>query len=92
MANKNTDGSKAIKVKDVEVMVDPTVTDDLEFLELLEELMEGNNLSSIKLLKKLFGTDYDKVKEALRGKNGIVKTTDVGALFFKTLSELQKNS
>jgi hypothetical protein len=92
MANKNTKDLVSIKVKDVEVMVDPTVTDDLEFLELLEELMEGNNLSSIKLLKKLFGADYDKVKDALRGKDGIVRTTDVGALFFKTLSDLRKNS
>jgi hypothetical protein len=92
MAQKNTDGLVAVKVKNKTVMVDPSVTDDLEFLELLEELMEGNNMSSIKLLKKLFGSDYAKVKDLLRGKNGVVKTTDAGALFFKTLSELQKNS
>lgn len=92
MSDKNNDGLIAIRVKSITVMVDPVVTDDLEFLELLQELMEGNNLSSIPLLKKLFGADYDRVKDALRGKNGIVKTTDAGALFFKTLSELQKNS
>ncbi len=92
MADKNTDGFVAIKVKNTTVRVDPTVTDDLEFLELLQELMEGNNLSSIPLLKKLFGEDYSKVKDALRGKNGVVKTTDAGELFFKTLSDLQKNS
>ena len=92
MAAKNKEGLVTIKVKDTEVSVDPTVTDDLEFLELLEELMEGNNLSSIKLLKKFFGKDYSKVKDALRGEDGVVRTSEIGKIFFEALSDLRKNS
>ncbi len=59
MADKNTDGFVPIKVKNVTVMVNPSVTDDLEFLELLQEGKE-HTLSNLTFNSKFFTSKHPR--------------------------------
>ena len=76
-----------LTVRGVKVHVWHDMLDDLELLEDLIALDDGNNRASISALKRVLGSDYELVKDALRDERGIVKTKDIGAFFFAVLDE-----
>lgn len=76
-------------VQGITIHVWGDMLDDLELLEDLISLEEGNNRASISALKRVLGEEYELVKDALRDERGIVKTKDVGAFFFAVLDEVK---
>jgi len=94
VANTKRENEKVeITVKGVTLHVWSDILDDLELLEDLIEIDEGNNRASISALKRVLGDEYGQVKDALRDERGIVKTKDVGAFFFTVLDKVKaKNS
>ena len=90
---KNTSGKVEITVKGITLHVWSDMLEDLELLEDLIALDDGNNRASISALKRVLGDEYGLVKDALRDDRGIVKTKDVGAFFFAVLDAVNaKNS
>jgi len=90
---KNADGKVEITVKGIKLHVWSDMLEDLELLEDLIALDDGENRASISALKRVLGDEYALVKDSLRDKRGIVKTKDVGAFFFAVLDEMKaKNS
>ena len=79
----------AITVQGITIHVWKDMLDDLELLEDLIAIDEGNNRASISALKRVLGSEYNLVKDALRDERGIVKTKDVGAFFFSVLDEVR---
>lgn len=82
---KNTvipkDEPTTVTINGLTLTISPSVFDDLEILELLEQLApadgtEPNGLAIIPLLKRIFGTQYKDVKTALRDKTTGVITID----------------
>jgi len=90
---KDMDGKVELKVKGVTIHIWPDILEDLELLEDLIALDEGNNRASISALKRVLGDEYELVKDTLRDERGMVKTKDVGAFFFAVLDKVKaKNS
>ena len=90
---KNVDGKIEITVKGIKLHVWSDMLEDLELLEDLIALDDGDNRASISALKRVLGDEYKLVKDSLRDKRGMVKTKDVGAFFFAVLDEMKaKNS
>ncbi|MCL2746127.1 MAG: hypothetical protein FWE48_03430 [Coriobacteriia bacterium] len=93
LADASTEGStnkkREIRVKGITLHVWDDILDDLELLEDLIALDEGDNRASISALKRVLGDEYSKIKDALRDERGIVKTKDVGAFFFAVLDEVR---
>ena len=90
---KNADGKVEITVKGIKLHVWSDMLEDLELLEDLIALDDGDNRASISALKRVLGDEYALVKDILRDKRGMVKTKDVGAFFFAVLDEMKaKNS
>ena len=85
----HTDDKVEITVQGITIHVWKDMLDDLELLEDLIAIDEGNNRASISALKRVLGSEYGLVKDALRDGRGIVKTKDVGAFFFSVLDEVK---
>ena len=89
----NADNAKVeLNVDGIKARVYPDAFDDLELLEDLVSIDKGDNSASLDALKRLFGDEYDSVKEELRDERGIVRTSRASALFFGVLKKLAKNS
>jgi len=82
-------GKRDIHVKGITLHVWEDMLDDLELLEDLIALEEGDNRASISALKRVLGDEYRAVKDALRDERGIVKTKDVAVFFFAVLDEVR---
>lgn len=79
---------KKITVKGITVEVDPDIFDDIEVFEWLAEAQDGNAFVFPKLIKRMFGKDYAKVKEGLASKDGITKASDMTDFFAQVMTAL----
>lgn len=79
---------KKITVKGITLKIDPDVLDDIEVFEWLAEAQDGNAFVFPKLIKRMFGKDYAKVKEKLADKNGITKASDMTEFFAEVMTAL----
>lgn len=64
---------RTITVDGIQVHVDGTLNDDLEVLDWMNELNDGNVFHLPKLLRRLVGDDYTRVLDHLRDSQGIVR-------------------
>lgn len=79
---------KKITVKGITVEVDPDIFDDIEVFEWLAEAQDGNAFVFPKLIKRMFGKDYAKVKEGLASEDGITKASDMTDFFAQVMTAL----
>lgn len=79
---------KKITVRGITIKINPDVLDDIEVFEWLAEAQDGNAFVFPKLIKRMFGNDYAKVKEKLADKNGITKASDMTDFFAEVMTAL----
>lgn len=60
--------SKKVTVEGVTLDVSPEVFDDLDFLDALDQIQEGNALRIAGALRAVAGSQYKEMREALRDK------------------------
>lgn len=76
-----------VTVEGISLRIPKDVIDDIEVVELLGEVQDGNIFSFAKLAKRMFGEEgYKKVKEGLADKNGRTKVSDMSNFFTKVLT------
>lgn len=77
----------SITVDGVSLKIAKDVMDDMEVLELLGEVQDGNVFAFSKLARRMFGdTGYEKVKAALAGADGRTRVSDMSDFFAKALT------
>lgn len=71
------------EIMGINVTVDPEVFDNLELLEVLDEINDGNVLKLAKAFKLVFGEQWDYIREHLKDERGVV-TASAASEFFAT--------
>ena len=92
MANAKSPSSKPAKrdcynvtVQGINVKVAKDVIDDIDLLEDLAALDDGDVFAFPRVCKRLFGDDYQRVKGELADKRGITTATAMSEFFEKVL-------
>lgn len=76
-----------VTVEGIGLRIPKDVIDDIEVVELLGEVQDGNIFSFAKLAKLMFGEEgYKKVKDGLADKSGRTKVSDMSDFFTKVLT------
>lgn len=92
------DKPRRIEVMGATLTIDPSILDDLDMVEYLYDLQHADenaegSFSIVPLLKKLTGTAYPKVKNALRDpETGRVSMEAVGRFVTRLMKEADPNS
>ena len=85
--------TRHITVRGIDVVIDPKVLDDWEFMESLYDLQadpKNNALQIIPFLRRLLGDSYGKVKNELRGADGRIDGETMGTFMTELFEELDK--
>lgn len=79
-----------VNVKGIDVTVDKEVMNDIEVVELLGEVQDGNIFAFPKLCKRVFGDQYPKVKSALANKAGITTAVSMTEVFKELMEKMNE--
>lgn len=79
-----------VNVKGIDVTVDKEVMNDIEVVELLGEVQDGNIFAFPKLCKRVFGDQYPKVKSALANKAGITTAMSMTEVFKELMEKMNE--
>ncbi|HLS00469.1 MAG TPA: hypothetical protein VK054_00575 [Beutenbergiaceae bacterium] len=83
---------KQITVKGVTLSVDPEVFDDLDMLDALDQIQEGNGLRIAGALRKIAGDQYNELRAALRDEaTGRIPVNVVGEVFTEIMAGIVPN-
>ncbi|HIW77047.1 MULTISPECIES: hypothetical protein [Gordonibacter] len=77
-----------VTVKGITVEVSADVMDDIDMLEWIGEMQEGNIFVFPKILRRMFGDNYAVVKEKLSTEHGITTTTEMTDFFTGVMNAL----
>lgn len=56
--------------------IDDSVFNDLDLLDMVDDIVDGNVLKIKKVLKKMLGDQWSKAYEAIRGGDGVARADD----------------
>lgn len=94
--NKKQEKPTIVTVNGVNIPVDGSKMDDLEFAEAVYDLSEDperNSLEIVQFLRKLFGDQYKTFKDAIRDKEtGAVPISSVNDALTDVFNQLNPNS
>ncbi len=93
MASKNPD-IETLDIDGIKVTIDKKVLDDIELIDWMDEVAEGNALKVPKILKRILGNQYKKVYDQMRNRRGVVTATRAAEFFTKLIEGIDegKNS
>ncbi len=78
----NEDAHFTVTVRGITLKIKKDAVDDIEVVELLGDIQEGDIFAFPKLARLMFGEDgYQQVKEGLARKDGRTRVTDVFDFF-----------
>ena len=84
---------KLITIRGVELSVDPEMFDDLDLLDTLDQVNEGNGLRLAGGLRRVTGDKFSKVREALRDpETGRIPLEVAGEFFIEVMESIVPNS
>lgn len=69
---KKKDSLVDVESMGIEVTIDTDRFDDLELIDMMDDVQEGDPLKVGKILKKILGKDWKRVYDGLRGDDGVV--------------------
>lgn len=73
-----------VTVDGISLRIPKDVIDDIEVVELLSDVQDGNIFSFAKLARRMFGEEgYQKVKDSLADKDGRTRVTDMSDFLIK---------
>lgn len=77
----------SITVDGISLKIAKDVMDDMDVLDLLGEVQDGNVFAFSKLARRMFSDEgYAKVKEGLAGADGRTRVSDMSDFFVKALN------
>lgn len=88
MAATNKSKYRNVTVDGLSLRIPKDAFDDMEVADLLGEMEDGNIFAFPKLAKRIFGDEYKKVIEHLKGKDGRTKVSDACDFFNKTMKAI----
>lgn len=97
----NEDGTEAgqgaqvreVEVRGVKLTIDPDLFDDLDLLDAIDQINEGNGLRIAGALRKIAGGQYNALRSALRDpKTGRISLTTAGEVFVEIVDAINPNS
>lgn len=71
----------------IEVTVDPNVFDDIELIDMMDDVQEGDALKVGKVLKRVLGDQYTHVFDCLRNKRGVVPASKATKFFVQLMEK-----
>lgn len=87
-----TKNQKDITIRGVKLSVDPEIFNDLDMLDALDQIQEGNGLRIAGALRKIAGDQYNELRTALRDKEtGRIPIDVVGEVFTEIMSGIVPN-
>lgn len=81
MAEKKEGAKKApakkvkVTVKGVTISIDPNVMDDIDLVDYIGAVQDGDIFAMPRVLKRMFGSDYQRIKAELADKAGVTTVT-----------------
>lgn len=91
-AEDKLSGAVKVTVSGIDVTVKPVVLNDIDVIDALAEIEDGNILKLPKLLKLVFGEDWKRIKDGLRNEDGRVEAGIATQFFLDVFNEAgQKN-
>jgi hypothetical protein len=82
----------SVDVDGIKASLDTSVFNDLEIYEMIYD-SSSNAINMIPVYRKVFGKDYERVKNALRDENGIVTAQAMDSFMTKAIEAAgSKNS
>lgn len=87
MANSRTKYHN-VTVRGINLKVPKDALDDIELVELLADLQEGNVFAFPKAARIVFGDQYKEVMTDLAGKDGKTKASDAAKFFTEVMTAI----
>lgn len=72
----------------IEVTIDPEVLDDIELIDLLDDVQEGDALKVGKVLKRILGDQWEHAYDRLRNKRGVVPASKATKFFVQVMGQV----
>lgn len=88
MASKKP-GLKNVEIDGIKVALDKDALDDIELIDWMDEVADGNALKVPKILKRILGDQYKRVYDELRNERGVVTATKAADFFTKMMGEME---
>lgn len=86
------DGVSTVTIKGVTVSVDKDALDDFELLDDLAKMQDGDGARIASVAHRLFGDDFKKVMDGLRGENGRVSVETASEFISELLAAISPSS
>ena len=92
------DSMRTIEYNGITLRIDPSIFDDLEMLEIMHDMQDAEDnpngaFRMVDLLRNVCGSQYKKVKQALRDeKTGRIPFTNVADFLTTIMEQLAPNS
>lgn len=81
------DGKVKVTARGITVAVDPDMMDDIDMVDDFAAVQDGDVFAIPRLLRRLFGDDYRRVKGELAGPGGVTRATD----FIEFMGEVMRS-
>jgi hypothetical protein len=92
METEDRTSIQTVVVDGVHVTLDPAVFDDMDILETIVDIEDGNGARIVTLMRRIFGDDYTRIKSELKGNKKVLTVTAMAEWVEKMMEELgQKN-
>ena len=79
---------KKIEVDGISVEIPMERLEDMETLEAMSDIQEGNALKIVPLFRRIFGDDYKRIKAELKGDAEILSVETMTNWFTKAMEPL----
>lgn len=84
---------QTVTVRGVELKLSTEVFDDLDLLDAMDQIQEGNGMKIATALRRVAGEQYNEVREALRDKEtGRIPLESAAEFFTEALQAVAPNS
>lgn len=90
---KKKDSLVDVECMGIEVTIDKDRFDDIELIDMMDDVQDGDPLKVGKILKKILGSDWKRVYDELRDDRGVVPASKAMEFFGDVMEAAEaKNS
>lgn len=89
MAAKKKEVTHAV-VMGIPVDIDAEVFDNLELLDMLDDIQNGDVLKIAKALHMVFGDQWGEIKKKLRNEKGVIAASKASEFFVEVMSSVDE--
>lgn len=89
---ETVDGVSTVTIKGITVRVEKDALDDFELLDDLAKMQDGDGARIASVAHRLFGDEFKKVMDGLRGENGRVSVESASEFISELLAAIAPSS